>query len=82
MPTGTRAGHQPKGKTMSVTIVTTEHLHVLVWAGLQRQRPAGDLHWTYGNPPFRKLSVCCGRLCCCEATRRQSALEVLLGAPA
>ena len=38
---------------MSVTIVSTEHLHVLVWAGLQRQRPAGDLHWTYGNPSWR-----------------------------
>lgn len=40
---------------MSVTIVTTEHLHVLIWTGLQRQRPAGDLHWTYGNPSWRGI---------------------------
>lgn len=34
-----------------------------------------------GNPPFRKMSVCCGSFCCCGTTRRLS-LEVVLGAAA
>ncbi|MDQ1250008.1 MAG: hypothetical protein QG597_4385, partial [Actinomycetota bacterium] len=33
------------------------------------------------NPPFRKMSVCCGSFCCCGTTRRLS-LEVVLGAAA
>ena len=33
------------------------------------------------NPPFRKMSVCCGSFCCCGTTRRPS-LEVVLGAAA
>lgn len=35
-----------------------------------------------GNPPFRKMSVCCGRFCCCGTTRRQLPVEVVLGAAA
>lgn len=35
-----------------------------------------------GNPPFRKMSVCCGRFCCCGTTRRRLPLEVVLGAAA
>jgi hypothetical protein len=35
-----------------------------------------------GNPPFRRMSVCCGRFCCCGTTRRQSPLEAVLGAAA
>ena len=34
------------------------------------------------NPPFRKMSVCCGRFCCCGTTRRRLPLEVVLGAAA
>ncbi len=34
------------------------------------------------NPPFRRMSVCCGRFCCCGTTRRRLPLEVVLGAPA
>lgn len=34
------------------------------------------------NPPFRKMSVCCGRFCCCATTRRRFPLEVVLGAAA
>lgn len=35
-----------------------------------------------GNPPFRKMSVCCGRFCCCGTTRRRLPVEVVLGAAA
>ena len=35
-----------------------------------------------GNPPFRRMSVCCGRFCCCGTTRRRLPLEVVLGAAA
>ncbi len=35
---------------MSASTVHPEHINVLIWAGLQRQRPSGDLHWYYGNP--------------------------------
>jgi site-specific DNA-methyltransferase (adenine-specific) len=31
-----------------------------------------------GNPPFRKLSVCCGSLCCYGTTRRRHALAGVL----
>jgi len=31
------------------------------------------------NPPFRRMSVCCGRFCCCGTTRRRLSLEVVLG---
>lgn len=34
------------------------------------------------NPPFRRMSVCCGRFCCCGTTRRRLPLEVVLGAAA
>lgn len=34
------------------------------------------------NLPFRKMSVCCGRFCCCATTRRRFPLEVVLGAAA
>ena len=30
------------------------------------------------NPPFRKLSVCCGSVCCCGTTARESGLASLL----
>ena len=33
---------------MSAFIVPTEHLHVLIWAGLTR--PPGGFGWYYGNP--------------------------------
>ena len=67
---------------MSASTVHPEHINVLIWAGLQRQRPSGDLHWYYGNPSFRKLSVSCGRFCCCGATRRRTTVEAVLGAAA
>lgn len=35
-----------------------------------------------GNPPFRKMSVCCGRFCCYGTTRRRLPLEAVLGAAA
>lgn len=35
-----------------------------------------------GNPPFRRMSVCCGRFCCCGTTRRRLPLEAVLGAAA
>jgi hypothetical protein len=35
-----------------------------------------------GNPPFRRMSVCCGRLCCCGTTRRRLPLEAVLDAAA
>ena len=35
-----------------------------------------------GNPPFRTMSVCCGRFCCCGTTRRRLPVEVVLGAAA
>ncbi|SHU17817.1 helicase [Mycobacteroides abscessus subsp. abscessus] len=40
------------------------------------------IHVVVGNPPFRKMSVCCGRFCCCGTTRRRLPLEVVLGAAA
>ncbi|MEB3065045.1 N-6 DNA methylase [[Mycobacterium] zoologicum] len=35
-----------------------------------------------GNPPFRRMSVCCGRFCCRGTTRRRLPLEAVLGAAA
>jgi type I restriction-modification system DNA methylase subunit len=35
-----------------------------------------------GNPPFRRMSVCCGRFCWCGTTRRRLPLAVVLGAAA
>lgn len=43
---------------------------------------AAPIHVIVGNPPFRRMSVCCGRFCCCGTTRRRLPLEVVLGAPA
>ena len=34
------------------------------------------------NPPFRKLSVCYGRFCCCGTTRRRLPVEAVLGTAA
>ena len=41
-----------------------------------------DITVIIGNPPFRKMSVCCGRFCCCGTTRRRLPVEVVLGAAA
>ena len=35
---------------MSAFIVPTEHLHVLIWAGLTAPPHFGRLSWYYGNP--------------------------------
>lgn len=35
-----------------------------------------------GNPPFLRMSVCCGRFCCCGTTRRRLPLEAVLGTAA
>lgn len=43
---------------------------------------AAPIHIVVGNPPFRIMSVCCGRFCCCGTTRRRLPLEVVLGAAA
>ncbi|SIM50846.1 Conserved protein of uncharacterised function (part2) [Mycobacteroides abscessus subsp. abscessus] len=43
---------------------------------------AAPIHVIVGNPPFRRMSVCCGRFCCCGTTRRRLPLEVVLGAAA
>lgn len=43
---------------------------------------AAPIHIVVGNPPFRKMSVCCGRFCCCGTTRRRLPLEAVLGAAA
>ena len=32
-----------------------------------------------GNPPFRKMSVCCGSVCCCGTTRSRDRLATVLG---
>ena len=32
-----------------------------------------------GNPPFRKMSVCCGSVCCCGTTRGRDRLATVLG---
>ena len=32
-----------------------------------------------GNPPFRKVSVCCGSVCCCGTTRDRDRLATVLG---
>ncbi|MBE5440145.1 Conserved protein of uncharacterised function (part2) [Mycobacteroides abscessus subsp. abscessus] len=40
------------------------------------------IHVVVGNPPFRRMSVCCGRFCCCGTTRRQLPVEAVLGAAA
>jgi N-6 DNA Methylase len=38
----------------------------------------GGFDAVIGNPPFRKLSVCCGSLCCCGATRGNGRLAAVL----
>ncbi len=43
---------------------------------------AAPIHVIVGNPPFRRMSVCCGRFCCCGTTRRGLPLEDVLGAAA
>lgn len=43
---------------------------------------AAPIHIVAGNPPFRRMSVCCGRFCCCGTTRRLLPMEVVLGAAA
>jgi hypothetical protein len=35
-----------------------------------------------GNPPFRRMSVCCGRFCWCGTTRRRLPVAAVLGAAA
>ncbi len=42
---------------------------------------AAPIHIIVGNPPFRRMSVCCGRFCCCGTTRRLP-LETVLGTAA
>ena len=32
-----------------------------------------------GNPPFRKMSVCCGSVCCCGTTRGTDRMATVLG---
>ena len=32
-----------------------------------------------GSPPFRKVSVCCGSVCCCGTTRGRDRLAAVLG---
>lgn len=45
----------------------------------------GDLHpdlradYVIANPPFRKVSVCCGSVCCCGTTRDRDRLATVLG---
>jgi len=44
-----------------------------------------DLHpdlradYVIANPPFRKVSVCCGSVCCCGTTRDRDRLATVLG---
>ena len=44
-----------------------------------------DLHpdlradFVLANPPFRKMSVCCGSVCCCGTTRGRDRLATVLG---
>lgn len=44
-----------------------------------------DLHpdlradFVLANPPFRKMSVCCGSVCCCGTTRSRDRLATVLG---
>ena len=41
--------------------------------------PAGSNVVVFGNPPFRKMSVCCGSVCCCGTTRGRDRLATVLG---
>jgi hypothetical protein len=41
-----------------------------------RDQPGFDV--LVGNPPFRKLSVCCGSFCCCGATTGNDGLAAVL----
>ncbi|MDD4866226.1 MAG: N-6 DNA methylase [Mycobacterium sp.] len=38
----------------------------------------GGFSCVVGNPPFRKLSVCCGSFCCCGTTRGPDRLATVL----
>lgn len=49
-------------------------------AWLSREDNRADV--LVGNPPFRRMSVCCGRFCCCGTTRRRLPVEAVLGAAA
>ena len=39
----------------------------------------GGFDTIIGNPPFRKMSVCCGSVCCCGTTRSRDRLATVLG---
>jgi type I restriction-modification system DNA methylase subunit len=51
-------------------------------AGFPKIMSAGGFDVIIGNPPFLRMSVCCGSVCCCGATRRKSSVENVLGAAA
>jgi hypothetical protein len=49
-PNGTTPFTHTERGAMSAFIVPTEHLHVLIWAGLTRPPYFGGFSWYYGNP--------------------------------